>query len=1278
MKNNMFQRIIIIFMIIMMFSASPSYAATHVFSKGTNTITANEYKNGVNFKVKETGIYAITLLPIIEGYEWQFDITNNAKGEKILLAVVQDGVNANTEPIYKLYSDDVPYVLLKKDVTYTLKATNNSQKNKLVTNETENYVTVQMSGPTTTKKGEYYEGAERWINESIEEDKFPLSYAGGVSQQEGVDLINPGVKFEILGGEQKADLLQQLLTSFCVDVIGDGIMFLIGVVAGEPITIDKIIFNEYSRTRLAFFVNNLKDEHGVIDPNKENPFLSDTGILPQYDDQGNLIDEGTLNKFYNRFTMIAIIVYLVILLYMGIRIVLSSTGKDMAKYKKLFTDWVGGVIILFLFPYVMRYTIKINDAVVQYIGTLRNTVVNLDEAKAEITDYPGGLAFPFSYVGSDGSASLDYMSIMRQNALETGRIVYALCWFLMLKELIGFFIIYIKRLLITLFLIVIFPLVAISYAIDKIGDGKSQAFNKWVKEFILNVFLQTFHAINYVVVMGIIFAIGKTSGQTNFILIILGLTYLAKGDKILKGIFSHMKGGGGGTVKDVAESFFATTAVIQMVKGSMSTISNSFKNITKLSDTRLEMSNKSSKIAERKASDKWDEWNLKSMQAANIPGNIAQVDNSISDAVDTVLDKRSSVERIQQSVGYLRQAAIAGGDTQVRYEQKMAELQRENPEKYNELVELMDQSDAVDAMQNLEYMAEAEINANLNVLVRNRTRKGNFSKLDKVLEEKGVTRKMQDKLQKTIQQRELTTTQQADLKKIRTAVYTKDDAQKMEEIKKLETKASEIKNGRRVKLEAELEKTKQHLKDNKGSMKKIHIEQHNKKIQKLQSELDTLSDEPTLEERKELSEVIKNKKVIKAGLINKNLTTKTVKTIHDKATQVAKYRAAAQMSIGEMPSEEHIELAEAQAVLDGSASGEYSLEEIWQASKTVKKAKKKADKDAGIKKILEVAQSNPETAKPEGFHEQVATMIVKNKESLSGTNYEVETMVQEANSALKETAKEGGVYQHILDDAGLGIQEDDDGNESIVTIKEKDSTKEMIKTVEKEKDKQAKEKKEIEGNVLTNTESVYEMKKKLIAERLDFSKAVIKTSLAPTVTTVTGLASAAMYAGASGDYSVVKATGAAKLGSSGARVVKDKAADFTVNTANRVGKFAEKIWIAANEKPVAELNVSKIKASTTTNDNRNDNTNINQQQNINQQSILNQQNEISINIKLDDATASGQYNQHELELMKEIEEKRKELERIERNRERIRQSIARNNNRNNTNNTNNNNESSNA
>ena len=48
------------------------------------------------------------------------------------------------------------------------------------------------------------------------------------------------------------------------------------------------------------------------------------------------------------------------------------------------------------------------------------------------------------------------------------------------------------------FLIIISPLISVTYSIDKMGDGKAQALGNWLKEFIYTILIQPFHCIMYV------------------------------------------------------------------------------------------------------------------------------------------------------------------------------------------------------------------------------------------------------------------------------------------------------------------------------------------------------------------------------------------------------------------------------------------------------------------------------------------------------------------------------------------------------------------------------------------------------------------------------------------------------------------------------------------------------------------------------------------------------------------------------------------------------------
>lgn len=61
---------------------------------------------------------------------------------------------------------------------------------------------------------------------------------------------------------------------------------------------------------------------------------------------------------------------------------------------------------------------------------------------------------------------------------------------------------YLKREFTIVFLILLGPISCITYPIDKIGDGKAQAYNRWLTEFIYQVLIQPFHLLIYVVLIG--------------------------------------------------------------------------------------------------------------------------------------------------------------------------------------------------------------------------------------------------------------------------------------------------------------------------------------------------------------------------------------------------------------------------------------------------------------------------------------------------------------------------------------------------------------------------------------------------------------------------------------------------------------------------------------------------------------------------------------------------------------------------------------------------------
>ena len=250
---------------------------------------------------------------------------------------------------------------------------------------------------------------------------------------------------------------------------------------------------------------------------------------------------------------------------MGMRILMfPATPDKKAKYKELLLDWVKGIIILYFFPYVIRYTIEFNHAFVTYIKTSSKDVLTVSGATIQgVDDQLDGIE-KMDDIELEKTQDKSYMTTMYEKAKKSQRITDAVVWVIMIIQVAQFLIVYMQRLITVIFLIAIFPLVVISYAIDKIGDGKSQAFNNWVKEFVLQVFIQTFHAVNYVLIMGIVLKLGRD----NWFLEIVGITYVAKGGDILKGLFAQMKGGAGkdGGPLEVAKTMMKTQMAISGIK----------------------------------------------------------------------------------------------------------------------------------------------------------------------------------------------------------------------------------------------------------------------------------------------------------------------------------------------------------------------------------------------------------------------------------------------------------------------------------------------------------------------------------------------------------------------------------------------------------------------------------------------------------------------------------------------------------------------------------------
>lgn len=425
--------------------------------------------------------------------------------------------------------------------------------------------------------------------------------------------------------------------------IPDGIMTIIDdkIAESHEFTARELDFKGY-------------DEHGTLYNFKVTPYEIFTAGKYEEDGNGNYITklgyldvnffsdrpivsetEGTVSSnilapvignIYKALRNFCMVLMLLVILYIGIKILISSIAEQQAKYKRFLMDWVVGFALLFMMHYIMAGIVGLNTLVVEmlsndegdsyYVGvnelqdksklgqvvTGKNSTstwldivkgnfdiddvswdlsfnldnesektfkehrlitINEDSEKATYADgvdsfgrldlnnynnimYKNNTSPDLSKWGDNGviylSASLinpepfkdpdeikrKDRAIIKLNAMSYARVIssfsskdndsaiiyangrmketdkfdsmgYSALYLCLVIETIMFLFTYIKRVLQMAFLTMVAPIVAIMYPVDRLGDGKAQAFNQWFKDYLFNILIQPMHLLLYTV-----------------------------------------------------------------------------------------------------------------------------------------------------------------------------------------------------------------------------------------------------------------------------------------------------------------------------------------------------------------------------------------------------------------------------------------------------------------------------------------------------------------------------------------------------------------------------------------------------------------------------------------------------------------------------------------------------------------------------------------------------------------------------------------------------------
>lgn len=390
------------------------------------------------------------------------------------------------------------------------------------------------------KDGTEYEEGTGGLGETLPEDEevagSDITLEGGVNQY--IDPYDPSVSipdpdsFEFPGlaeenfvgmGDRIEDLKKGL--EAIVDFLSDAFTWIVGIIlypikmvligwiqiaqnaitsifsaaTGTEITeinIEDIIFNKIQLLDVNVFTNT---PGGMA--------ISSGSVV-------GIIHEG-IRTWYYTFRNVGIAGMLITLLYLGIRMALSTVPEGKAKYKQMLIGWIYGFAIVFFVHYFILIVITFNESLLQILPKeteLGTTIFQEIEA---------------------GMYQIDFVDSM----------LYIVVFLILLYYTIRFLFVYLKRYLTVMILIMMAPLMGIVYSIDRINGNKTSGhFTIWLQEFTINVLIQFVHAVIYVVfVATVLQMIQQAASIATMIIVFIMLKFMLEAEVLVKRMFKLNK-----------------------------------------------------------------------------------------------------------------------------------------------------------------------------------------------------------------------------------------------------------------------------------------------------------------------------------------------------------------------------------------------------------------------------------------------------------------------------------------------------------------------------------------------------------------------------------------------------------------------------------------------------------------------------------------------------------------------------------------------------------------
>lgn len=141
-----------------------------------------------------------------------------------------------------------------------------------------------------------------------------------------------------------------LMTLVVYSTQEDGYSSILGgvsAIANQEFTIENLLLGKYTLFDIDYFeYNNSNSEKNVNSTIKQS-----------------------VATWYYVLRNIAIVISVLVLIYIGIRMAISTVASEQAKYKKMFIAWVTSFILLFVMQYIFIFLMTLQESLLRIVAT---------------------------------------------------------------------------------------------------------------------------------------------------------------------------------------------------------------------------------------------------------------------------------------------------------------------------------------------------------------------------------------------------------------------------------------------------------------------------------------------------------------------------------------------------------------------------------------------------------------------------------------------------------------------------------------------------------------------------------------------------------------------------------------------------------------------------------------------------------------------------------------------------------------------------------------------